>query len=956
VTAAHTIAASFAIDTYTITASAGANGSITPSGAVAVNCGDSQAFSIAANGCYHVADVLVDGVSVGAVTTYTFTNVTAAHTIAASFAIDTYTITASAGANGGITPSGAVVVNCGASQAFSIAASGCYHVADVLVDGVSVGAVTTYTFTNVTAAHTIAASFAIDTYTITASAGANGSITPSGAVSVNCGDARSFTIAANACYHIADVLVDGVSAGAVTTYTFSNVTANHTIAASFALNTYTITASAGANGSITPSGAVAVGCGASQAFTITPATGYHVADVLVDGASAGAVASYTFSNVTANHTIAASFAINQFTITVTPGANGSITPSGPVSVSYGGSATFTIAADGCYHIASVVVDGVPVGAVTTYTFSNVTANHTIAANFAVNTYTISASASANGSISPSGAVTVVCAASQSFTITPSSGYRIADVVVDGVSAGTVGSYTFTNVTANHTIAASFALNSFTINASAGAHGTVTPSGAVAVSYGASQSFAIAADACYHVADVLVDGVSVGAVTSYTFTNVQAGHTLAASFAADAWTVTATAGAGGTITPSGAVAVACGGSQAFTIAVDGCHTLANVVVDGVPVGAVTSYTFTNVTANHTITTTVVSKTYTITPSTATGGTIVVSGPVALPGLSEDFPGAALPAGWSQYPWQAGGAATVSGGALRVEGSRANPEPYAAGAGRSMEFVATFATTPYQAAGLGAGNQAPPNEVFGLQQYAVFSTGGTGQLITRVYESNAPTDYTIPGNWTGAAHRYRIDWNPGTVTFSIDGAAVHTEALNFNGTMRPAFSDYTIDGTPLVVDWVRVSPYTFDCGSSPVFNIVADTGYHVLDVRIDGVTQGAPTSYTFTNLKANHTITATFAANVLAVDPRETMTLSLAGMRPNPAIGSVHVAFALPTSAPATLELIDLSGRVVRSQDVGSLGAGTHVVTLANGRTVAAGVYWLRLTQGGRALTAKATIMN
>ena len=41
---------------------------------------------------------------------------------------------------------------------------------------------------------------------------------------------------------MADVLVDGVSVGAVTSYTFTNVTANHTIAASFAINTYTITA------------------------------------------------------------------------------------------------------------------------------------------------------------------------------------------------------------------------------------------------------------------------------------------------------------------------------------------------------------------------------------------------------------------------------------------------------------------------------------------------------------------------------------------------------------------------------------------------------------------------------------------------------------------------------------------------------------------------------------------
>ncbi|MCX7000560.1 MAG: LamG domain-containing protein, partial [Candidatus Sumerlaeota bacterium] len=126
------------------------------------------------------------------------------------------------------------------------------------------------------------------TYTITASAGANGSISPSGAVTVNYGADQGFTITPIAHYHVADVLVDSVSVGAVTSYTFLSVTTNHTIAASFAFDTYTITASAGANGSISPSGAVTVNYGADQGFTITPIAHYHIADVLVDSVSVGA--------------------------------------------------------------------------------------------------------------------------------------------------------------------------------------------------------------------------------------------------------------------------------------------------------------------------------------------------------------------------------------------------------------------------------------------------------------------------------------------------------------------------------------------------------------------------------------------------------------------------------------------------------------------------------------------
>jgi hypothetical protein len=73
--------------------------------------------------------------------------------------------------------------------------------------------------------------------------------------------------------------------------------------------TYTITATAGAGGSLTPSGTVTVNSGASQTFTIAANAGYQIAGVTVDGSSVGAVASYTFTNVTANHTIAASFSL-----------------------------------------------------------------------------------------------------------------------------------------------------------------------------------------------------------------------------------------------------------------------------------------------------------------------------------------------------------------------------------------------------------------------------------------------------------------------------------------------------------------------------------------------------------------------------------------------------------------------------------------------------------------------
>ena len=584
---------------YNITASAGANGSISPNGTTSVNCGTSQVYTITPNAGFNIQDVLVDGISQGALATYTFSNVTAAHTISAIFSSGAFTITANAGANGTITPSGAVAVTSGANQTFSIAANSCYQIADVLVDGISQGVITTYTFTNVTATHTISATFSPLNYIITASAGANGTITPNGATNVNCGQNQTFTIAANSCYQIADVLVDGVSQGAITTYTFTNVTATHTISAMFSQLSYTITASAGVNGTITPNGATSVNCGASQVYTITPNAGFNVQDVLVDGVSQGAVATYTFTNVTATHNISAIFSSGAFTISASAGANGTITPAGAVAVTSGANQTFSIAANSCYQIADVLVDGVSQGAITTYTFTNVTATHTINATFSQLSYSITASAGANGSISPNDVTSVNCGASQVYTITPNAGFNVQDVLVDGVSQGAVATYTFTNVTATHNISAIFSSGAFTISASAGANGTITPAGAVAVTSGANQTFSIAANSCYQIADVLVDGVSQGAITTYTFTNVTATHTISATFSQVSYLITATAGANGAITPSGATNVNCGASQTYNITANAGFAVQSVLVDGVSQGVVPNYTFTNVTATHTI---------------------------------------------------------------------------------------------------------------------------------------------------------------------------------------------------------------------------------------------------------------------------------------------------------------------------------------------------------------------
>ena len=84
------------------------------------------------------------------------------------------------------------------------------------------------------------------------------------------------------------------------------------------------------------------------------------------------------------------------------------------------------------------------------------ANTSVGATFKLRSYTINASISRKGgTISPSGNLNVTHGSNQTFTITPQSGYKIWFVVIDGSNYGALTSYTFTNVTAKHTIKAYF---------------------------------------------------------------------------------------------------------------------------------------------------------------------------------------------------------------------------------------------------------------------------------------------------------------------------------------------------------------------------------------------------------------------------------------------------------------------------------------------------------------------
>jgi len=583
----------------TITAIAGVGGTISPAGAVLVADGSNQTFTITPDAGYSIAQVMVDGVNQGAVASYTFTNVVGPHVITASFGASGQTsigmtevvwLDANDGASGAwgtysiyvndvligtksasadptwscpqvLTPSGGhidIVVDCGftsLSYTFDerrpvtytlnlppgttkVDASTWTGFPDMNVvnewwddyddwyTGVWLG---TGTISNIR--------YSASTYVLTYTAGANGTISGTSPQTVSHGASGSaVTASASAGYHFVN-WSDGSSANPRTD---TNVTGSKSVTANFAVDTYTLTYTAGANGTISgtsPQSVVLGGSGA--AVTAVPNGGYHFVN-WSDGSTANPRID---TNVTANKSVTANFAVGgSFTLTYSAGSNGGISGTSPQTVASGGNGSaVTAVANTGFHFVNWS-DG---STANPRMDTNVNANKSVTANFAANTYSLNAGTYANGSISPPGLTLVGHGASQAYSATPNGGYRLAYWLVDGTYRLPTQPFTFSNVTANHTITSAFAGSAtVTLIYNNTAAGYAFPSGPqIVTSGGAGPAVTAYPYYGYHFVD-WSDGTTTITRTDIGVTVDQA---ITPNFAPNTYTVTYAAQSGGTVT-------------------------------------------------------------------------------------------------------------------------------------------------------------------------------------------------------------------------------------------------------------------------------------------------------------------------------------------------------------------------------------------------------------------------
>ena len=178
-----------------------------------------------------------------------------------------------------------------------------------------------------------------------------------------------------------------------------------------------------------------------------------------------------------------------------------------------------------------------------------------------------------------------------------------------------------------------------------------------------------------------------------------------------------------------------------------------------------------------------------------GTHVAGEVVLTPHLVGDFTGDALPEGWVVEPWVPGGAGTLGGGVLTLDGAKVGCVPLLQSP-RSLEVSAVFAARPDQTIGFGTNFVDVP--------WVMFSTKWGRRLYGRTHLLSLE-DKKMSPEWFGAAHRFRIDWNVLDIVFSVDGARQAHLMIPIPGYMRAIASNQRLGTEPLRVEWMRLSPY-------------------------------------------------------------------------------------------------------------------------------------------------------
>jgi len=860
----HTVKVTFKLLMFTITPSAGANGTISPSMPQTVSSGVNITFQATANAGYTVDRWSLDGTdwqTGGA--TFTLAIITADHTVSVSFKALHFTVTPVAGSGGAIDPSTTQTVNGGANLTFTATPNSGYAVDGWYLDGatspVQVGG-TTYALMNILDNHTVRVTFKSGTILVTPTAGTGGSISPNTVQTVSAGASLTFTATPGSGYAVDGWYLDSASSptqAGGTTYLLTNITANHTVKVTFKAGSILVTPTAGIGGSISPDTVQTVSVGASLTFTATPNSGYAVDGWYLDGATSPVQVggtSYTLIKIQDNHTIKVTFKSGTILVTPMAGTGGSISPSTVQTVSVGASLSFTATPNSGYVVNGWCLDGttnpVQVGGVT-YTMANITVNHTVKVTFKAASYTITPVAGTGGTINPQTPQSVSYGTSLTFTAAPGSGYLVDGWYLDNaVTPVQVGgtSYTLTAISAVHTVKVTFKLATFILTSSAGANGSINPSTAQSVSAGTNYTFTATPDTGFAVDGWYLDGATtpaqVGDVT-YTLTNILANHTVKVTFKPGDILITPVAGTGGAISPGTGQTVNYGAKLTFTALPYSGYAVNNWYLDGATtptqVGGIT-YTLTNITTVHSIKVTFKPAMYTITPSAGTGGTISPNTPQTVSYGTRYTLTATPSSGYVVDGWYVDSGATP----VQVGGATYTLPTLTANHSVKVTFKTVFFTVTPSAGANGTVSPNTPQSIPLGGSVTFTAKPNTGfQLATWTYDGNI---LYIGGQAANGA---------------FTGLACALNNLKANHTLAVAFkplANYTITVTPGAGANGTISPNTpraVPYGGSLTFTATANAGYVPDTWSLDGASiQTGGTQYTLQNIIVPHTVKVTF----------------------------------------------------------------------------------------------------
>jgi uncharacterized repeat protein (TIGR02543 family) len=742
--------------------------------------------------------------------------------VTANFTQIEYTLTVNVSGQGGTNATGTFPHNAFTNVTILATPASGYFFDHWTLNGSDAGSMNPYTI-NMTANYELTGVFLPVQRTLTVAVSGNGVTNATGIHTYD--EYSNVTVLAtpSSGYFFDHWVLNGSSVGSANPYTI-NMTANYDLTAVFSAVQRTLTVSVVGGGATNATGTQSYNEFTNVTVLATPDSGWKLDHWTLNGTLYGPTSSFTI-NMTANYDLTAVFTPIQYSLTVTVDGQGITNSTGTFTHNAFTNVTVLATPDSGYFLDHWTLNGTNIGSVNPYTI-NMTANYDLTAVFLAVQRSLTVTVIGHGVTNVTGTQAYDEFTNVTVLATPDFGYKMDHWVLNGSIVGSVNPYTL-NMTANFDLTAVFTPIEYNLFVGVVGHGVTNVTGTQTYAAFTDVTVLATPDSGYYLFEWLLNGSSVGSANPYTVSMIN-NYNLTAMFAPIQFSLTVNVSGQGSTNATGTFMHDVFTNVTVLATPASGYFFDYWILNGTNAGSMNPYTI-NMTDNYNLTAVFTHVQVSLTVEVSGQGATNRTGTFAYDQFTNVTVLATPDSGYFLDYWLLNG--TNAG----------SQNPYTLNMTANYNLTAVFTRIQYSltvsVSGHGSTNATGVFIHDAFTNVTVLATSDPGWTLDH---------WTLNGTLYGPTSSFTIN-----MTANYDLTAVFTP-IQYSMTVSAGANGQITPATGSV-----------NYGDTPTYTITPDTGYHIVNITVNGqsvdVTNSTGQTYQFSPITGDSSISATFAIN-------------------------------------------------------------------------------------------------